>query len=162
MNRPNKRVRTQAVVLLRFGADIQTLVGAAYATGHCDGVNPCTKAYLLAHGAVSSVLGKDHDTYWADPFVLLEAAAQLEGSEPSRGQREQVVELLRCAADELLCGRYADEGFKPHTVEIQDFATSAWVHEVCRDEWDGCETTHEEAAMRMLSAAARVEEGQWP
>lgn len=78
-------------------------------------------------------------------------------------EREQVAELLRCAADELLRGRYADEGFRlfENKPAVEEWATRAWAHEVCLDE--RVETdTHEQAAMRMLSAAQRIEEGSWP
>jgi len=76
-------------------------------------------------------------------------------------ERDQVTELLRCAADELICGRFADGGFELFSPRIQDLAMSAWVHEVILDEHDEPDS-HEQAAMRMLSAAVRVEEASWP
>lgn len=83
-----KRERAKVVELLRCAADGRGagrgLVMAGYATGHCDGVHPCSKVYALACDAYTQIHGIPSVWYWVrSRGPLLEAAARVEeGSWP--------------------------------------------------------------------------------
>lgn len=74
-----KREREQVVELLRCGADVQSLVAAGYATGHCDGINPCDSVYAHACDAYMATARIPSVWYHARPRRgLLEAALRVE------------------------------------------------------------------------------------
>lgn len=79
-----KRERLRVVELLLCAADMGSLCAAGYATGHCDGINPCSKVYALAGRAYAAMPGVVNDNaYYAHSPGLLEAAARVEeGSWP--------------------------------------------------------------------------------
>lgn len=85
-----KKQRAQVVELLKCAADGarngRGLVMAGYATGECDGINPCTPVYTLACDAYVHVNRIPSEWYWVNWRMrrgLLEAAARVEeGSWP--------------------------------------------------------------------------------
>jgi len=80
-----KRERAQVAELLRCGADGRHhgrgLVMAGYASGHCDGIRPAAKVYLLACDAYMKINRIPSEWYWASYRMrrgLLEAALRIE------------------------------------------------------------------------------------
>lgn len=77
-----KRQRAQVVELLRCAADVSSIVRAAYNTGHADGVNPCSRVFLLAREAYGDIPGVIHaEGYYHHPEFCLEAAQLVEDGE---------------------------------------------------------------------------------
>ncbi len=85
-----RRERARVVELLRCAADGRRngigITMAGYGLGHCDGIYPAAKVYLLACGAFIAVNRIPSEWYWAGYRMrrgLLEAAARVEeGSYP--------------------------------------------------------------------------------
>lgn len=79
-----KRQRARVVELLRCAADCSSLVWAAYGTGDADGVNPCSKEFMLARQAYAAIPGVIHaEGYYHYPhYCLLAAQLVEEGSWP--------------------------------------------------------------------------------
>jgi len=74
-----KLERVAVVELLRCGADRGSITAAGYAMGLCDGINPCTKIYSIAHDAYDAVPGVlSSSGYHSWPIACLEAAMSVE------------------------------------------------------------------------------------
>jgi hypothetical protein len=85
MPRLTRAQRAEVVELLRCAADGRGhgrgLVMAGYATGHVDGIKPCTPIYLLACDAYMEINRIPSEWYWSSyrrRIGLLEAAARVE------------------------------------------------------------------------------------